>query len=33
MGGQGDQMGIVQMLDHTSKWYVHNPAAVLENET
>ena len=33
MGRQGDPLGIVQeiKLDHTNKWYMYNPAAVLEN--
>ena len=32
---QGDPQKIVQKIavDHTNKWYVHNPASVLEKET
>ena len=35
MGGQGDPLGDVQEIkfDHTNKWYMHNPANVLENDT
>ena len=32
---QGDPLGNVQefKFDHANKWYMHNPALVLENDT
>ena len=35
LGGQGDPLRGKQKLkfDHTSKWYMHNPTAILENDT
>ena len=35
MDRQGDPLGDVQQIksDHMNKWYMHNPAPVLENNT
>ena len=35
LGGQGDPLGYVQEIqfDHANKWYMHNPAPVLETNT
>ena len=36
LGGQSDPQGDMQKkskFDHTNKWYMHNPAAFLENDT
>ena len=34
-GWQGDPLGVFKKFkfDHTNKWYMQNPASVLENET
>ena len=35
LGRKGDPLGMVQEneIDHTNKWYMHNPAPVLEDDT
>ena len=35
LGGQGDplEMCVKFKFDHANKWYMHNPALVLENDT
>ena len=32
LGRQGHPLGYVHIFDHTNKWYMHNPATVLEND-
>ena len=33
LGGKGDPLGIVQKkFEHITKWFIHNPESVLENE-